>query len=440
MAKLTSAQVRRFRDTLLDAFGTLDSFDEFMALRVERNREEIVTAEGGLGLGTIMFRVIQAAESEGWTEGLLRAAADARQNLAPLQEVVQALTVQVQAPVPPLPPPAGVNAAEVAEQLARLFQAGLTELGEHGLSRARLSLQDNIRHVRRMAVYKDAHDGLQEIEADYNTLYPDLYPDGKLATADQVRWSGISRRCRTMLNTIDALVEQARATFLSEQETYLIETLQQASADLGAAVDGEALDDLDGAMLDIYEIIRKHSPRLNTNIIAEVKELSLLELADALRIVYDKIAQEARAEAAARIDGFGEALDAFEGTADRLTILRDEHDRWQLIEDDLRREADQLPTRGMDPFRRRWQKTICVRLMQESTGRTESWAVRLRADVAKLEQALERADLNLVADALFNCRLTVTSRFRQVDDELKRVCDGLRDASAIMEQELDIRV
>jgi hypothetical protein len=339
-----------------------------------------------------------------------------------------------------LPPPAGVNAAEVAEQLARLFQAGLTELGEHGLSRARVSLQDNIRHVRRMAVYKDAHDGLQEIEADYNTLYPDLYPDGKLATADQVRWSGISRRCRTMLNTIDALVEQARATFLAEQETYLIETLQQASADLGAAVDGEALDDLDGAMLDIYEIIRKHSPRLNTNIIAEVKELSLLELADALRIVYDKIAHEARAEAAARINGFGEALDAFEDTADRLTILRDEHDRWQLIEDDLRREADQLPTRGMDPFRRRWQKTICVRLMQESTGRTESWAVRLRADGARLEQALERADLNLVADALFNCRLTVTSRFRQVDDELKRVCDGLRDASAIMERELDIRV
>jgi hypothetical protein len=34
----------------------------------------------------------------------------------------------------------------------------------------------------------------------------------------------------------------------------------------------------------------------------------------------------------------------------------------------------------------------------------------------------------------------VTSRFRQVDDELKRVCDGLRDASVIMERELNIHV
>ena len=65
--------------------------------------------------------------------------------------------------------------------------------------------------------------------------------------------------------------------------------------------------------------------------------------------------------------------------------------------------------------------------------------MRLRADIADLEEALAKADLNGVANALFNCRLSVTSRFRQVDDELKRVCDGLRDASVIMERELNIR-
>ena len=65
---------------------------------------------------------------------------------------------------------------------------GLAELGKDNLARAELSLQDNIQHVRRMAVYKDAHDGLQEVEADFNTLAqdPDLYPDGKLATPE--RW------------------------------------------------------------------------------------------------------------------------------------------------------------------------------------------------------------------------------------------------------------
>ena len=105
-------------------------------------------------------------------------------------------------------------------------------------------------------------------------------------------------------------------------------------------------------MLDLYEIIRKYSPRMNTNIVAEVKNLSLLELADALRTVYEPW------RTGAQLNGFGAALDAFEGTADRLTILRDEHDRWQLIEDDLRREADQLPTRGVDPFRRRWERTL----------------------------------------------------------------------------------
>ena len=188
---------------------------------------------------------------------------------------------------------------EVAGQLARLFQTGLAELGELGLSHARISLQDNIRHVRRMAVYKDAHDGLQEIEADFNTLYPDLYPDGKLVTSELVRWSGISRRCRTMLNAIDALLEVVTATFLKEDEAYFIQGLQQSSDDLSAAVDAEALDDLDAVMLDIYEIIRKHSPRMNTNIIAAVKELSLLELADALRTVWEKIAAEVQGALAA---------------------------------------------------------------------------------------------------------------------------------------------
>ncbi len=435
MAKLTGVQIRRFRDILLDAFTTLDAFDAFMTERVERNRAAITTADG---LELIIFKVIERAEAEPcWTESLLLAAIAERPNLAPLQEVVAELLVQVRAPDPPLPPPNQVDTAEVAGQLARLFKAGLAELGKDSLARAELSLQDNIQRVRRMAVYKDAHDGLQEVEADFNTLAqdPDLYPDGKLATPDRVRWSSIRRRCLTMLNALEALVDETAASFLKEEDTYLLEALQQASADLNAAVDAESPGDLDGVMLDLYEIIRKYSPRMNTNIVAEVKNLSLLELADALRTVYDALAQ------GAQLDGFGAALDAFEGTADRLAILRDEHDRWQLIEDDLRREADQLPTRGVDPFRRRWERTLGLRLCQQAdAARAERWAARLSADIAMLEAALVKADSSGVADALLNCRLSVTSRFRQVDDELKRVCDGLRDASVIMERELNIRV
>ena len=52
-----------------------------------------------------------------------------------------------------------------------------------------------------------------------------------------VRWSGIRRRCLTMLNELEALVEQTRASFLKDEDAYLLEALQQASADLNAAVD-----------------------------------------------------------------------------------------------------------------------------------------------------------------------------------------------------------
>ncbi len=429
MAPLSGSQIEQLAAMLLDVLRNPSDFDLFLQLKLGRNRAAI-SNRGSLSVD--VKYVILDAESNGWSVKLLegfqselRSTAAGRQDLLDQCGILLALA---QAPEP-MPP------TEVAGQLARLVQVGLDELGERRLAHAQLSLQENILHVKRMAVYKDAHDELQEVEAHYNTLYPDVYPEGALIAADQIRWTGIQRRCLTMRrDSLDTLLSTASASFLKDDEADMLATLQQAGQDLETAVSKRDLDLLDAALQEIYEIIRSRSPRMNTNILAEVKELRLQELADALRGVYDAI--RARHAAPDQLDGFGAALDRLAVVAGQLTQLRDDHDRWQLIEDDLRREADQLPTRGVEAFRRRWQKSLGTRLKSEATG-NESWAVRLSADIADLEAAMSANELAAVSDVLYSCRLTVTNRFRQVDDELKRVCDGLREASIILERELE---
>lgn len=69
--KLSGQQYKQFTDALLDAFPSRAKLAQMVKFRLEKNLDAIALGED---LQEIVFKLIGAAEAEGWTAGLLTAA------------------------------------------------------------------------------------------------------------------------------------------------------------------------------------------------------------------------------------------------------------------------------------------------------------------------------------------------------------------------------
>jgi hypothetical protein len=108
--------------------------------------------------------------------------------------------------------------------------------------------------------------------------------------------------------------------------------------------------------------------------------------------------------------------------------LRQDHDRWQQADNELRREEVTLDPRR---FPRLWQRGLAPRLRTLCADQDEEWAVTLRLEIEEVERAvagLAQAGLPPLYEAFDSCRRTVNLRFNEVDRQLRALCQVLKEA------------
>ena len=122
--------------------------------------------------------------------------------------------------------------------------------------------------------------------------------------------------------------------------------------------------------------------------------------------------------------------------SNHLIALRDEHDAWQQLENELRTEQ-MLLSYGTSGFKGRWQKSLSKKLRTLSRPAAENWAQTLNVQIDKLEKTVEEGNPSIVVDAFYECWSAVTQRFVQVDHSLKVLCDALKDKGGWIETALE---
>ncbi|BAZ22629.1 hypothetical protein NIES4073_35160 [Kalymmatonema gypsitolerans NIES-4073] len=85
---LSGQQRKKLQDALLNAFPTLASLEQMLSFGLEKNLRAIA-GEGSLQ--NIVFNLIQAADSQGWVEDLIRAGCDLNPGNQLLQAIAETL-------------------------------------------------------------------------------------------------------------------------------------------------------------------------------------------------------------------------------------------------------------------------------------------------------------------------------------------------------------
>jgi len=127
-----------------------------------------------------------------------------------------------------------------------------------------------------------------------------------------------------------------------------------------------------------------------------------------------------------QVSQLDEGVKALSRLAGTLATLVGDHDRWQWVEQELRRIEGDL-ARSLDELENSWPH-LKMQIEPLCNGNGESWAQALRSDGARLEVTLATQDEARIRHHFRSYRRQAERRFFRVDDALKRQCYELRQA------------
>lgn len=133
---LNGAQARKLSEALQDAFD-MQSLREMLAFSLDK---KLASISGGGSLREVVFELIEAAAQEGWTEDLVRAAAEFNPGNATLQAFATSVGIQIRPGDRAAPPPVTPADAEEQQRLGELLRELRRRLHARELTAARYGI------------------------------------------------------------------------------------------------------------------------------------------------------------------------------------------------------------------------------------------------------------------------------------------------------------
>jgi hypothetical protein len=196
-----------------------------------------------------------------------------------------------------------------------------------------------------------------------------------------------------------------------------LKKLEDAQGDLEAAVERADKEPLQKAINKMGSVLSEQLSRINTVLITAVRGLQLGAVVEVFEDVQRQLT-------AAAVDGeqvasFKSGIEELRSLNDRLTRLTDAHDRWQQVENELRRVDDLLRTDRHDLYDA-WPNLS--EMIKPLLGEHD----KLTTLADKLGAALETRDDRQVRAAFRDFRSDAGLRFNQTDRDLNSLCQELR--------------
>jgi len=282
----------------------------------------------------------------------------------------------------------------------------------------RTVLQVARKQIDTVASYKDIHDDLHRLQIDcYDHIVAHAPTFSTEATRDLIDQLGLS-----LQEIMESLQDHAARPSIANNDTSWIQDLIEARDKLSGALKDNDADQLAVAAWHMNRVLSTQPSNYNARLNMAARDLRLRDLVTALRRVRDRVASsDLQSDELGRFeDGIG-ALERLEVS---LTAGVTEHDRWQAIDDELRRISGTMNW-DLQELERSWPslKGMVALLCSAST---DDWARDIETKGKTLERELGGDNQARIRDYFKMYKRRTGIQFYRIDTKLKALCESLR--------------
>lgn len=322
---------------------------------------------------------------------------------------------------PPIQGTAAPAGQAIAQGLSALIELVRAPAAHGAVLSFRVDFQAACEQIGVLAGYKRLHDLFQQLEDRYYLIYHDL----KRLPAATAAWSSVELNARELQAIADELLDQAAGASLAAATSLWTHKLARAAGELRASIASRDRRQLKLAITHLKDLLGREPSRINTRLVSAASALRLAGLVLALTTIAQSLARLRPEQVAAeQLAEFESGVAALARLADQLTGAIAYHNAFQEIDDELRR-VEALLDQDARELTYAWQylKPMIQRLCD---GSRASWAARLSALGAELEQAFVSGNLRAIRPLFRSYRSQASRGFNQVDRDLMALCEELR--------------
>lgn len=411
--ELTGQQQAQLQAALVNAFPSRFAVEQFMRYALDQNLNALA---GDVGLGEIMFRVIEWAKSEGKLPVLIDKARQQNPGNSSLQTLIEELAATHPDPVVVAKAPdRAVAAARGLETLEQLMQNA--EVRE-AVGDFQSDFEAAVLQIELLTFYKDVHDLLHTLQFQcYRGIthearrFPDDAISREILADHQITFDGLLRQ----------LEDVAGRDATLGAELVWIQDLRDAQSEFQTAIQQGAVKPLNRAVWLMDRVLAVQPSHVNTRLNAAARALRLSALVNALTLLRDRF--EGGGLDAAKIRAFSDSIRNMVALQQNLTALVVEHDRWQALDLDLRRIQQNLKSDALE-LELSWDRVLIM--ITPLCNVEEAWAAALRISCDQVGEGVAAQDQARERQAFQRLHAQASDRFYRVDTTLKRVCESLR--------------
>jgi len=267
--------------------------------------------------------------------------------------------------------------------------------------------------------YKDLHDLLHELQFScFNSILRDsrTFPDDEIGLESLKEYQF---NLETLIVKFQAVLGRG---LVAKSESMWVQEILVARTDLQSALDQLEKETLDKATWRLKRLLNGQPSRINTRLVDSARTLRLPALVSALKTIGQSLPSLKIEQA--KVEEFQAGMASLGELSQRLQHLVEDHELWQAFEVELRR-IDALIDKDLFELQMSWPdlKTQGEKLY---TASGEDWAVALRKDCAAVEEILTGDNPVRTRTTFRNYSRRASTRFYQVDINLRSVCGELR--------------
>lgn len=325
-------------------------------------------------------------------------------------------------------PPAAHTPSTVVEVTARSVGTGIQALEDlieagsdvrEAVIAFRADFQAAARQIDILADYKDVHDQLHSLQFH---CYSPIVIDMRRLPDDDLAWESIANYEVTLQSILRDLEQVAERNRLPMSELSWVADVRIAQADVTQAIETNDLKLLRKAVRLLNRVLTTQPSLINARLNTAARSLRLTSLVEGMSAVRNWL--RTAGYDATRISQIELGVAGLTTLSASLATLVDEHDRWQIVDLDLRR-IEQFIDQDITELELSWPD-VRERVAPLYLESAESWGAALKNDADKVTEALGAADPTKARQFFRRFRRQAGERFFRVDIELKRVCDELR--------------
>jgi hypothetical protein len=345
---------------------------------------------------------------------------DAIRGVSPLGGGDSAPTVSIGA-TPPPPASTSGNATLVGKGLEALVDLMQRAEVQAKVAEYRASFETAYGQISILSDYKQLHDLLHTLQF---RCYEPLAAQMRLPD-DGTLFISVSPYVSLVPDTVEQLKEVVARGRVAEQENVWIRTLDQTGQLFEQAADTENADQLKVVARRLGDILGQCPARINTRLNAAAGALRVTTLIKTFDWLRNYLVQHGVDPA--KVQLVADVVPMLNNLDSELGAVTAAHDRWQLLEEGLRRVEAALAA-GTDTLELEWSFPVLKEQAEVLyANNTERWAVTLSESAVKLEAALGSQNPAQMRSAFASFRTVAGLRFHRVDKELKALCEELRE-------------